>query len=333
MGKPYPVVLLKQLSYSSLTLLHSCPRKYMLRKSLPNAFAENQQAVVEMDTLDELLGAAPAVHQKTERERMRDVTFAYGKAVGIGVQLFLQGKSQDEIMFGMFLEWDTWLGDVDDKSNKSIEAAIYAVEKFSTLNTIDLDIKDYELVILPSGRPAVEMSFVIHLPGGARYRGYIDAVIRNKYTGEILVLENKTTGSYSVSAARYKNSEQALGYALVLDKVFPGLSGYSVLYTVYLTRSMKWEVFRFPKTPVQRASWLLNTMSDLEELEAYIAKDYFPTRGESCEAFNSPCDFLDICHADLSEFYVPNVASDSDEAFDYVITLEELIHGQEIHAG
>lgn len=332
--KPYPVTILRQLSYSSLLALHGCPRKYLLNKSLvPNyVAASSSTATVDMTGLGEFIGldVTPPKKELTEAQKKQAVTFAFGKAVGVGVQSVMQGKDFDAVLVDMFLEWDTWLLDEDERMRKSFWDAISAVESFAALSTLDFDITDYELVKVPGTEKwAVEMSFVILLPGGARYRGYIDAVIRNKYTGEIVVLECKTTGSTFVSAAKYQNSEQALGYALILDKVFGQLSSYSVLYTVYLTKSSKWEVFKFPKTSTQRASWFLNTMSDLEHLEGYIANEYFPNRGENCEAWGRPCDYIDICCSpELRNFFREDGATDKDEDFDYVITLEELMGAQ-----
>lgn len=330
----YPVTILRQLSYSSCLALHGCPRKYLLNKSLPKGYAAEAGSSIDMSDLDELLDplgigtAQPQPRERSEAQIKQSVTFAYGKAVGLGVQSFLEGKEPDTVMLDMFREWDTYLLDVDTKSNKSFFEAQLAVEAFMYLNTLDFDIADYELVYLPNGKPAVELSFVIQLPGGARYRGFIDAVLRNKYNGEIIVLECKTTGSKYLNAARYKNSEQALGYAIVLDRIFGKLSSYSVVYTTFLSATGKWEVFKFPKTPVQRMEWFRNTLSDLEHLEGYIEQEYFPTRGENCEAWMRPCDYIDVCHTDLSEFFVADIATDNDADFDYVITLDELMDSQ-----
>lgn len=334
--KAIPIKPLLALSYSSLLTFHSCPRKYMLRKVLQRGYLDAASATVDMSSLDDFFTEQGVSTQpqrlqdsaRTEAQILREVTFAYGKAVGLGVQSFLEGKSEEQVMLDMFWEWGTYLLDEDEKAKKSFPEALVAVEAFMHLHSLDFDIGDYELVRLPSGRPATEMSFSIELPGGARYRGFIDAVLRNKYSGEIVVLECKTTGSKWLSAAKYQNSEQALAYAVVLDRIFGDLSSYSVVYTSYLTTVGKWEVFKFPKTPVQRASWFLNTMHDLEELERCIASGYFPTRGESCGSYGRDCDYIGSCHQDLSTFYAADTDPDEGKEWDFVITLDELMEGQ-----
>ena len=335
--KAIPIKPLLALSYSSLLTFHSCPRKYLLRKALQKGYLDAASSTVDMSELDSFFTdaginvQAPTRAQdsiRTEAQVKREVTFAYGKAVGLGVQSYLEGKDEAAVMLDMFCEWSTYLLDEDEKAAKSFAHAMLAVEAFTHISSIDFDIADYELVMLPSGRPACEMSFVIELPGGARYRGFIDAVLRNRYTGEIVVLECKTTGSKYVNASKYQNSEQALCYAIVLDKVFGKLSSYSVVYTSYLTTVGKWEVFKFPKTPLQRASWFLNTLHDLEELEKCIANDYFPMRGESCNSFMRDCDYLGQCHTDQAMFYGPDVDPDEGKSWDFHITLEELMEAQ-----
>jgi len=182
---------LKLISHSSRTTLHKCPRKYQL-------YRLSSQTI----TTDEL------------KETEQGVTFAYGKAVGVGIQSTMESKSIDQVYIDTFLEWDVDLLDETPRQKKSFWLALFAVQKFIALR--DNGFLDcYELVYY-QGKPACELSFQVLLPNGFKYRGFIDAVLRHKTTGAILVLENKTS-SGNANSAMYKNSGQALGYSVILD--------------------------------------------------------------------------------------------------------------------
>lgn len=318
--KPLPLIPIRNISYSSLLSFHSCPRKYMLRKALPRTFDFSG----DLSFGDE--GDTIATAAKVSKS---DITLAYGKAVGVGIQSWMMGRNEAEIMLDMFLAWDTAYDAEDEKSNKSFGQALLAVERFQSLQTLDVNLEDYELAVVPStGRAAVELGFAIQLPNDYWYRGFIDAVLVNKFTGEFLVLECKTTGARSVSAAKYQNSEQALGYAVVLDKIFGSLSSFGVLYTVYLTLAPRWETFHFAKGPVQRASWFMNTYSDINRIEKCITDGYFPSYGESCEAWGRPCEFLGSCHQDMSAFYMDEQAQEDASKYDVIVSMQDLLDAQ-----
>lgn len=316
-----PVRILRNLSYSSMLSLHSCPRKYELKRSLPKEYGDD----VFIDMSD--LGVANKMVQS-------DATLAFGKAVGVGVQSWMSGKTWEHIYLDMFLEWDADFEDENTKAKKNFGLAMHAVDQFQYLQTLDIDIQDYELVRVPgSNRFATELGFDIMFPSGHHYRGFIDAVIRNKYTGEYLVLECKTTGATWTNAAKYQNSEQALSYALVLDRLFGKMASYGVLYTEYLTTQQKWETFYFPKNAGQRLGWFKNTMADIKTLESYIEERYFPTHGESCMAYNRPCMYLNQCQSDLSAYYIDADAEakavEKDAAkYDITIDVLELLDAQ-----
>jgi hypothetical protein len=70
---------IRQLSYSSLLSLHSCPRKFQLYKLRTT--------------------------HKTEELLKSTITFSFGHVVGDGIQKILEGKSEEEVIFSMFLGW------------------------------------------------------------------------------------------------------------------------------------------------------------------------------------------------------------------------------------
>ena len=216
---------LLNLSYSSLLKLHECPRKYQLYK----------------------LNTTP----DSEHDPETKVTFAFGHVVGLGIQLHFCGATEDEIIFTLYQFWSPALFESNERQNKSFFLAIAAIQNFITLRKCGF-LKEWEVVEY-NGNYATELAFVVILPNGYRYRGSVDAVLQNKNDGTVMVLEVKTSSSTNLNPASYKNSSQAIGYSVVLDNLFPGISSYQVLYLVYLTRSLKFETLVFNKSYLQRA--------------------------------------------------------------------------------
>ena len=135
---------------------------------------------------------------------------------------------------------------------------------------------------------------MIELPEGYKYRGFVDAVLKHKATGAIMVLECKTSSGVA-NPAMYKNSGQALGYSVVLDILFPEMSSYSVLYLVYETKSLAYKELPFTKSLLQRALWLQELLIDTQVISLYDSYDTYPMHGESCFDFFRECEYLGLC--------------------------------------
>jgi hypothetical protein len=299
---------LKLLSHSSRTLLHKCPRKYQLYR------LSSEQIALASD-----------------KEVEQGVTFAYGKAVGVGVQSALECKSEDQVIMDTFMEWDVDLLDSNPRQAKSFWLAIRAVQKIRYL-LADGFLDEYELVYY-QGKPAVELSFSISLPNGFKYRGFVDAVLRHKGTGEVLVLENKTS-SGTANSATFKNSGQALGYSVILDKLFPNLSSYEVLYIVYETKTQDFVELPFKKTLLQRALWLQELLIDTQLIELYESYKTYPMHGEACFDFFRDCEYLSLCTLNTSSIAKPlttkvvaKIEADSDN-YDFLIDFYDLVASQ-----
>jgi len=299
---------LKLLSHSSRCLLHTCPRKYQL-------YRLNSETILMEDG----------------KEREQAVTFAYGKVVGLGMQLVLQGLTEDEIYLKCFLEWDTDLLAENDKQKKSFWLAMFAVRKFIALRA-DGFLENYGLVYYQD-LPAIELSFQVTLPNGFKYRGFIDAVLQHRLTKEIMVLEAKTSSGAANSAA-YKNSGQALGYSVVLDILFPELSSYSVLYLVYETKSKEYVELPFKKSLLQRALWLQELLIDTKIIEMFELYDTYPMHGESCNHFFRDCEYLSLCTLDTDKLTKPwttklqRELEESDSKYQFNVSFEELLESQ-----
>lgn len=270
------------LSYSSNVTLHSCPRKFQLYKL--------------------------QAQESGDEDIEQSLTFAFGHAVGTGVQLMLTGHTLEEVIWRTFIAWPVSLIEENKKQNKSFYKAIHALKLFAIIRNSSL-LRDYELVTY-NGEPACELSFRINFPDGFKYRGFVDAVLKHKVTGKILVLEIKTTSATWLREAQYKNSAQAIGYSIVLDHIFPGYSSYDVLYLPYLTKSMEFEHMIFTKSALQRALWLQELLLDIETIKLYESVGVYPMRGESCFSFNRECGYFGTCTLSTVHLTAPLTESD-----------------------
>lgn len=301
---------LQNLSYSTLLTLHSCPRKMQLYK-LQSKIQEGEG-----------------------NDNQQDLTFAFGHLVGDGIQMALQGASEEEIIWKQFLAWPIELYEENEKQNKSFWLAINAIRKFIGMRKGGF-LDDYELVYLDNGKPAVELGFRITFPNGFKFRGYVDAVLRHKLTGAIVVLEIKTTSDNILVDAKFKNSAQAIGYSIVLDSIFPGLSDYSVIYLPYKTKEREYQVMEFSKTLSQRAQWIQELLLDIDTIILYQNTGVYPQRGESCYAFFRECEYFNICQLSTERLTIPLDQKTLDklnaEEYDYELTLLDLLEQQLQH--
>jgi hypothetical protein len=299
---------LQLLSHSSRTTLHKCPRKYQLYR------LSSQQ-----------------ISLASEKETEQGVTFAYGTAVGVGVQSVLEKKTIDQVFLDTFLAWDVDLLDNNPRQKKSFWLAMFAVQKFASLQE-DGFLEDYELVYY-KGKPAVELSFQIVLPNEFKYRGFVDAVLQHKTTGKVMVLECKTS-SGTANPATFKNSGQALGYSVVLDILFPALSSYEVLYLVYETKSYEYKELPFEKSLLQRALWLQELLVDCQMVELYESYKTYPMHGENCFDFFRECEYLGLCTLNTANLTKPltqdildKIEKDA-ESYDFNVDFYELVAAQ-----
>lgn len=300
---------MKYLSYSSLKTLHACPRKYELDK--------------KTDKIDDL--------EVTEQ----NITFAFGHTVGIGVQSLFEGKSMEQVVFDMFNMWRLDIFAENEKKGKSLWFAIQAIKY------LDMQMEffsEYELVYYTgkdgTSKPAIELGSIIACPDGFFFRGYIDVVLRHRLTGEITVIEVKTTGAREAKEAEYRNSAQALGYSVVLDSIVPGHSSYQVIYLVFSSTSQQWEILPFEKTLVQRARWIQDILLDIERIKMYHDIGYFPMYGESCFDYFRECEYYGTCHLDnkyVTRRLTQKVVDDLERkrtTFDIQLTIQDLIQTQ-----
>lgn len=286
-------------SYSILQELHACPRRLLIQRYA--ADSGEQDSPVE------------------------NIHFAFGHSVGAGVQSLLQTGNLQTALLNSFLAWRIDFNARLDKKKKSIWEASIAVEKFNLI--LQESLAEWELVVV-NGKPAIELAFELDCGNGYYHYGHIDAIIRNKATKEVAVLELKTTGLTSAEEALYGNSSQALGYSVILDTIFPGLTSYEVFHMVYSSTEREWTALPFLKTTGHKAEWIKDLLLDQAVLEKYQELQFYPKRGESCFNYFRRCDYYGICNT-LPDKELPMLEDGAAEDVDFSLKLEDVIKAQQ----
>jgi len=288
-------------SYSQLQQLHSCPRKYQLSM---------YRAALGTRGINEVV----------------NLHFTYGHAVGAGVQSFLMDGDINKAILNAFMAWRAPFTDRHQKAKKSLWEAVVAIENFAAWwSTSELG-EDWEVARLPSGKLAVELAFSLRSADGFRHYGHIDLVLHNTVTDRYAVLELKTTGM-TPDDAQYANSNQATGYSLMLDAIWPGIPEYTVYYCVYSTSKSSWQIMPFDKTMLHRAEWIKDLLLDHSAIKTYQEIKFYPKRGESCMSFMRRCEFFGECNL-IPDEPLPRIEEGDDDAeeVDAVIWLDDVIN-------
>lgn len=295
-------------SYSMINELHRCPRKYQLIKSRAASGGSGGN----------------------------NVDFAFGHSVGSGIQSWLgSGYNMEAAIFNGMMAWKLPFTAENPKSHKSIWEATIAIQKYAEFHNEALD--DWEVwmtpdvilggVIIP-GKPAIELSISVDFENGYKHYVHIDVILQNKRTGQLAVQENKTTSYRAADEALYANSNQALGYAAVVDMLSENTS-FEVFYCVYSSTQREWQLFPFTKFTSLKAEWIADVKLDHAMVNTYHKIDFFPKRGESCYAFNRRCEFFGACNLTSN---LPQLAllPDGDEAerVDYSFKVSQLVARQ-----
>lgn len=329
-------------SYSRNSMLHQCPRKYLLEQKYK--LSSNEPSV----------------------------TFSFGHMVGRAIQETAAGKSRNEVIFAAMCEWDLdifELGtDSEQRALKSFWWGMEAAQKFWDLEHDPrmslLDGWEVAMIRTPDGKvhSGIELEFSIDCgpdmdwenasdydPDKPRphfiYEGHIDCLLINKDHTKFRVLEIKTNSGNHLHPAQYQNSNQGSGYSVMVDKAaeqYGIAASYEVLYLVYMTKTQEFRPLPFIKSFSHRAEFLFNLGTDIETIQMYNRNGHWPTNGSACFDFFRPCRHLDLCT--MSEKAISKIARSSegdnsklsfktDEDFaPFKFSLEDLIQRQEAQA-
>lgn len=271
-----------RLSHSALSSLLTCERMFQL---------------------DRLLEGAP--------DKQDYPATVLGHAFGVGVSTYLLTQDIDRSLYEAWIRY--WPILEDGKRTEEIVLNLL----LATAPKLDNLLLDWEVATF-DGKPAVELSFRLNdLADSPNYNifyvGYVDVVLRNRFNGRYAIMENKTTSSMLTDIdPMYKNSGQALGYSIVLDKIAgEANSEYDVLYLVgqinTRTEVSKFSpivhVRQYPKTLQDRLNWFLSLGMDVTHLVTMLDMNVFPMRGGNCVQFMKPCKHFGVCGMQVLDAY------------------------------
>ena len=284
-----------RLSHSALDVLHVCERKFQL---------------------DRLL-----VSELSEREEWPSTVF--GRAYGEGVASYMTHQDPDLALFKTFMAY--W--PILEEERKTQEICMSLV--LSSIPHLDNLLMDWEVATF-NGKPAIELSFRLNIDSRFYFVGYIDLVLRNKWTGVHGIMEVKHTGLniFDLSPL-YQNSGQALGYSIVLDKIVgEAQSNYEVLYFAGQLGSgngfsPKIHTMIYPKTLQDRLNWFITLGMDVERLHLMLDNNVFPLRGASCLQYMKPCKHLGTCNLHGLDTYKEEI--EDTIVYDFNYQLDEVI--------
>ena len=287
-----------RLSYSSNQSLNSCPRKFQLNKLL---------------TVETPREASPST--------------VFGSAYGIAVQDYLLNKDKEKALFEA---WKSYYPVLED--DRKHQAALYSLleNSFMPLDTL---LEEWEVAIF-EGKPALELSFSLTNLSEVHdiyYVGYLDAVLHNKFTDRYAAIDVKTTGLNLLDLDPiYKNSEQVLGYSIILDKITGKEK--ATYDTTYLVGQLpnyrnpmesKFLVNTYTKTFQDRLKWLISLALDVKNLETMIEMDHFPMRGNVCFAYRKACYHFGTCSLSSNDEYIEDFVDDIN--YQFVIDFPSLL--------
>lgn len=285
-------------SYSQLETLHRCPRKYQ-RDCEQAAFNPAEEGYAKVD-------------------------FAFGHAVGAGVQNYLSSKSLDQAWLNAMLAWNADWEAAIPKKRKSLWSALVAVQKFIPVLEDSLD--EWELLILPSGKPAIEVSISLHCGNGYKHYLHLDIAMRNKITKRVAVWDVKTTGFSEAEEALYANSSQALSYSVALEAALQTeVIDYDVYYLVYSSTDREWTLLPFTKSALDSAEFVKDLVITQDLLTTYEDLRFYPKRGASCYDFFRRCEYYGECNITADERLPVLAAGDEAETVDYVVQLQAVV--------
>ena len=128
----------------------------------------------------------------------------------------------------------------------------------------------------------------------------------------------------------YANSNQALGYALALDMIAPGLADYEVIYCSYQVGIGAWHVLPFHKSKTHKAEWVQDLLLDHQRISSYRKLNHYPKNGSSCMKYNRPCRWFGECDF-INKQATANLPvldlSERAEEVDYYFTLADVLSG------
>ncbi len=286
-----------RLSYSSLNVFSSCPRKFEFDKFYP------------------------------KRARVWEDNYAadVGSALHAGYQHYLANQDREAAVWTFMQAFpvaDEW-NQLNDY--RSMEAALSTLEEMFD----SAQMTGYELARIRRPNtpkeieagltggvvvPAVEVPFEIRFPGlkippcgmfpegaGISVIGYIDGVLQNLMNGLYRSLDIKTTRMKLLdSTPKFKFDAQQVPYGIVIDHIAgESVEAFEVLYLDCYIDLLEPSVALYPfmKTKRDLEDWAANKMIQFQQISRFAGQDYFPRTDGGCLFYNKPCRYLEPCES------------------------------------
>ena len=228
--------------------------------------------------------------------------FAFGHAYEAGCTTYILTGSQDKAVWDAYLAYHGMEDDViciPETARKNEMVATNLV--LASMYNLDTMMEEWEVATF-QGKPAVQLSFRIDIDDLFYYVGYVDLVMRNRYSGKYMVKDFKTTGMNLLTLdPLYANSPQLIGYSIVIDSVVgKENSDYDVGYFVGQLGSgngfqPKIHDLLFTKSLKDRLNFFITLGTDVERMRRQLDMGIFPQRLAGCLHYNKPCFHFGGC--------------------------------------
>lgn len=256
--------------------------------------------------------------------------FAFGHAYEEGCVSYLLSQDRDKAIWDCYMAYkgeDEGGIYIPETAKKNEMVAInLLLASIPELNNL---LDEWDIASFQS-KPAIQLSFRVNISEQFYYVGYIDIVLRNKYTGRYAVLDFKTTGlNLTVLDPLYQNSSQLISYSVVLDEIVGAdLAEYDVKYFVGQLGAgngfqPKIHPLTFTKSIKDRLNFFITLGMDVQRLEMMQKYGIFPQRGAACLRFNRPCFHFGTCG--LHYLDKEKIPEEDTIEYQFVFDLETLI--------
>lgn len=192
------------------------------------------------------------------------------------------------IVRGALIETKDWVPSQTYKTRETlIRSIVWYFEHFKDDPT--------EVVVLKSGKPAVELSFSYELDDGIFWCGHIDRLVN--YNDHIYVMDQKTT-RYILSSyyfQKFNPHQQMSGYTFSA-KTFWSMPVKGVIIDAAQIKVGSTEFARgfTSRTDEQLEEWYNDTMYWIKRAMETADSGYFPQNPEGCDKYGG-CPFRETC--------------------------------------
>lgn len=302
-----------RVSYSSLGTFDSCNRKFEFDKLYPRR-ARTQEDYYAADV---------------------------GKALHAAYQDYLIHNDREKAIFTLMLEFP-YAGELQQPNeNRSFDASLAVLEMMFD----DAKMLEYQLAKIRRPNttaeiaagltegvvvPAIEVPFEIRFKGitlpdgrGIAFIGYIDAILQHYMTNLFRTMDIKTGRVHLAdSTPKFKFNSQQVPYGIVVDHIAQGqVDAFEVLYLDCYIDLLEPDVKMYPfmKTRTDIQEWCTNKLIQFQQIQRFMAADYFPRTDGGCMFWNKPCRHLEPCmsrdKSALTEWFLMGEEPEPQEVF------------------